>query len=191
MDCALGLSVHTGWAACVAACAGAPPQVVLREEVRMLDDPERFVFHRAAKMSRGEGEKSVARALAAARAGAEAQLGAIAERLEAAGHRVTACAILAKPGELPSFEDIVAAHPRIHTAEGVFYRDVLRAAAEARRIPTRVLAPSALEKTAASALRLRPERVAALLAEAGRVAGRPWAKDQKTAALAAWTALAK
>jgi hypothetical protein len=37
---------------------------------------------------------------------------------------------------------------------------------------------------------LPPQRVASALAEAGKASGRPWARDQKDAALAAWLARA-
>ncbi|MFL5249282.1 MAG: hypothetical protein ACJ79V_15805, partial [Myxococcales bacterium] len=65
---------------------------------------------------------------------------------------------------------ILAAHPRIHTAEGCFYRDVFREAC-----PVRVLLvpPSSLDA-----------------ATIGKIARPPWGRDQKLAALAAWAVLA-
>jgi hypothetical protein len=75
---------------------------------------------------------------------------------------------------------ILGAHPRIHSAEGWFYRDVLCAAGEALGFTTRVVAPKTLVTSA---------EVAKLLARARKLVGSPWAKDQRDAALAAWGAL--
>jgi hypothetical protein len=182
---ALGLSIHTGWAVCVVVAPG--PIVVLREELALLDPAERFVFHRAAEMPVAAGKKSVERARKVARTRGDDALARIVRK-----ENVRRAAILAKPGEMPPYEEIVAAHPRIHTAEGLFYRDVLAAALEAQQLrEIRLIAPAEVEMVAACELVLEPARIAELLAAAGRAAGRPWGKDQKLAALAAWTILRK
>src|SRR5262245_8146440 len=76
------------------------------------------------------------------------------------------CAIVAKDRDPGSLADILAAHPRIHAAEGCFYRDVVRAACP---IPVRLVPPSSLD-----------------VSKVGKLAPAPWGKDQKQAALAAW-----
>jgi hypothetical protein len=63
----------------------------------------------------------------------------------------------------------LAAHPRIHTAEGCFYRDVL---AEACPIPVRIVPPKTLDDS-----------------KVGKIAPAPWGRDQRLAALAAWAVL--
>jgi hypothetical protein len=78
-------------------------------------------------------------------------------------------AIVAKDGDAPELERALASHMRIHAAEGLFYRDVFR---EACLIPCRIIAPTSLKVDAV-----------------GRLAGKPWGRDQKLAALAAWQAL--
>jgi hypothetical protein len=179
--CAIGLSVHTGWAACVAAGGSLrAPQIDAREEIAILGDADRFVFHRAAKLDLAAAKGSVARAREQALERAAAALGELVARLRAAGHGVVACAIVASGAPMrASLEEILAAHPRIHTAEGCFYRDVLLRAAEANRLPSRIVPPRSLDL----------DGKALLLADAGRAVGKPWAKDQKLAALAAWTVL--
>jgi hypothetical protein len=179
--CALGLSVHTGWAACVAASGSLrAPRIEAREEIEMLGDRDRFVFHRAAEMDLAAARRSVASAGTEATERATAAIARLVERVRAAGHAVVACAIVAQTPAMPAaLEEIIAAHPRIHAAEGCFYRDVLRRAAEANRLTANVISPRSLDFAAH----------AALLAEAGRAAGKPWAKDQKLAALAAWSLL--
>jgi hypothetical protein len=62
-----------------------------------------------------------------------------------------------------------ATHPRIHTAEGCFFRDVL---AEACPIPVRIVPPKTLDDS-----------------KVGKIAPAPWGRDQRLAALAAWAVL--
>lgn len=188
---ALGLSVHTGWAACCVVGGDLrEPDVAAREIVEMLGDPERFVFHRAAEMKRDRAEQSVASARRDALVAAKESVAALVDRMRAEGRRIARCAIVARHGELPPLDDIVSAHPRIHTAEGTFYRDVLREAAASCAMETRVVAPKELGALAAEAMDVKTAQIATLLAAAGRALGPPWGKDEKTAALAAWTVLA-
>lgn len=189
--CALGLSVHTGWAACVVALGDVrAPRISGREEIELLGDAERFVYHRAAE-ARATAERALAHARRSATERATAALGLIVDRARARGEEITACAIVAKEGEVLALDDVLVAHPRIHTAEGHFYRDVLRDAAAATGLPTRILSPRALDAQAARAMDVALIDLPALLVEAGRAVGRPWAKDQKAASLAAWTLLAE
>jgi hypothetical protein len=172
---AMGVSVHTGWAACVV-CGGTlrAPRVVWRETIEMLGDPERFVYHRAAETSPAEAARAVARARELAVENARAAM----EKIVAQVAGVGACAIVAKGGEPPrELADILSAHPRIHSAEGAFYRDALVAAARACRLEARVVDPRGLDPKAPG------------VAEAGKVFGKPWGRDEKIAALAAWGAL--
>lgn len=179
--CAIGLSVHTGWAACVAAGGSLrAPRIEARLEIEMLGDSERFVFHRAEELEVPEARLWVARLEEQATDRAIAAIARLVEDLRRADQDVVACAIVAKETPLPvSLEEILATHQRIHGAEGCFYRDVLRRAAEANRLRVRIVSPKALDVAAA----------AALLADAGRAVGKPWARDQKFAALAAWSVL--
>jgi hypothetical protein len=167
---ALGVCVHTGWAVVVVAGGDWDrPVLVAREHLELLGDGEGFVFHRAAEMEPGAGRESVARA----RKDATQRASAVLTRL-AATHPVTACALVAKKTAMLPFEDIVAAHPRIHTAEGCFYRDVMKAAAEAAGLRVQVIAPSELDAKDAR------------LAKVGRSVGRPWTVDWKMALMGAW-----
>jgi len=190
--CVLGLSVHTGWAACVVAGGSVrAPLLAAREEIELLGDLDRFVYHSAAAAKkRSEAEASVARARKMAAERATDVLARLVERASAGGHAIVACAIVAKKGEMLPLENILAAHLRIHAAEAHLYRDVLRDAAEAIGLPARIVSPSDLETASAMAMRVNPSELPALLVEVGRAVGRPWAKDQRAASLAAWMLLA-
>jgi hypothetical protein len=187
----LGFCVHTGWAACVVASGSArAPRIWAREEVELLGDPARFVFHRAAKLELGAAASEVSEAARTVTARAREAIARIALAVRRDGGEIVGCAIAAKRGAMPgSLAEIVAAHPRIHTAEGCFYRDALVAAAEALGLAVAVIAPKDLAARAALGAKVSAEAIAPLLVAAGKAAGRPWAKDQKDAALAAWAIL--
>jgi hypothetical protein len=160
----VGFCVHTGWAACVVV-AGAPskPEVLANVIIEMLGESERFCFHRAAQMKSGDASTYLERLRVRAIANARGALSSVLT------NEVVACAIVAKDGTLGDLTRILASHPRIHTAEGLFYRDVLREACPMR---ARICPPSALNPSAI-----------------GKLAPPPWGRDQKLAALAAWSAL--
>jgi hypothetical protein len=159
---AAGISVHTGWAACVVA-GGSPrkPEIAFNAELEILGDDERFCFHMAAEMKPAEAEKWIAQVRRKALTNARKAMAPLAKL---AG----ACAIVAKPGDPGTLEHVLASHPRIHAAEGCFYRDVLT---EASPIPARV-APKAID-----------------ISGIGKIAPPPWGRDQKLAAAAAWMVL--
>jgi hypothetical protein len=173
MRLALGLSLHTGWAACVLAGGSLrEPKVEARQELELLGDRERFVFHRAAELDREDAKLSIDRAWSVA-----VERASSAIRQLTHGRDVGVCAIVAKHGEMPPLDTVLASHPRIHAAEGIFYRDVVAHAAAANGLEARVLPPASLDMNHGA------------LAAAGRVVGKPWNRDYKLAALAAWLSL--
>jgi hypothetical protein len=89
---------------------------------------------------------------------------------------------------LPALEKIVKAHPLVHAAEIEFYRRVFSAACEEIGAPMKRVDDAATK--VAAVLGWKPAKVAAHLAAMGKASGRPWAAEQKEAALAAWLALA-
>ncbi len=175
MKLAIGMSVHTGWAATVVAGGGwASPVIAAREHVELLGDDMRFVFHKAAEMGHAEATQWVARA----RNDALERASSVLRRL-AAAHAAKGCAIVAKKSPMLPLEQIVAAHPRIHTAEGGFYRDVLVQAAERAGMRVAVIAPAELDA--------KDER----LVRVGKIVGKPWSADWKIAVMAAWSMAAR
>jgi hypothetical protein len=161
---ALGISIHTGWAACVVVGGSLrQPEIVANVIIDVLPEAERFCFHAAAEMKREDAaawiERMRTRALANARR-------AIASLLTL---DVSACALVAKPGERPNLAAILASHARIHAAEASFYRDVFN---DACSVPVHIVAPALLDA-----------------ASVGKLSSPPWGRDQKLAALAAWHVL--
>ena len=59
MQRAIGISVHTGWAACVVVAVGGSlsrPETVANETIEILGASERFCFHLAAQMQRAAAD---------------------------------------------------------------------------------------------------------------------------------------
>ena len=161
MQRAMGISVHTGWGACVVVAGSLErPEVVAGAMIEVLPDDERFCFHSAAEMR--------------PKAAME-WLGHLREKAVSTARRelvplipgVSICAIVAKEGEPADLAAVMQSHPRIHTAEGCFYRDVFR---DASPVPACIVPPSSLD-----------------VSRVGKLAAPPWGRDQKLAALAAWS----
>jgi hypothetical protein len=162
---AIGISVHTGWGACVVVSGSLQrPEIVENRLVELSDDPERFCFHRAAEMDPALAQAWLTDTRAKMLDRARAELAPLLQH-------VVVGAIVAKLGDVHDLDRAMASHMRIHSAEGFFYRDVFR---EACGIACRIIPPTSLE-----------------IAAAGKLHVKPWGRDQKLAALAAWQALSR
>ena len=139
------------------------PQIIACDRIEMVGDSERFCFHLAADMPFEAAVKWIAGVRERAIRNARQALLLLLAR------DVGVCALIAKQGVIGDLRQVLASHPRMHSAEGFFYRDVL---IEACGIPTRIISPLSLD----------PSQV-------GKYAPPPWGRDQKIAALAAWSAL--
>jgi hypothetical protein len=158
----LGITIHTGWAACVVVGGSLRrPDIIANEIIEILGDSERFCYHRAAGMPLESARSWIRRMHAKALANARNALTPLL------APQVTSCAIVARAGTMGSLQEVLASHARIHSAEGCFYRDVVR---EACTAPAHIVAPASLDTRAV-----------------GKLAGPPWSRDQKLAALAAWS----
>jgi hypothetical protein len=166
---ALGFRAHSGWAVAVAV-RGAPEVV---ERSRIVTARVKQPYHAAEPLAFAKAE-----ALIRACRSTSVGLAVEAIRPMIAAHAPACAAVLVgRALILPPLESILKSHAMIHTAEGVFYREIL--------------------VEALGQLGLRVERVPekALSAELGRVSGLgrrlgpPWTQDHKLATLAALAAL--
>ena len=90
---------------------------------------------------------------------------------------------------LPELAKILAAHPLIHTAEGVFFRNVLVIACGACGLNViRTTEREVLDECAA-ALRITGAELQSRLSAMGKEMGPPWTQDEKLSAAAALTVL--
>lgn len=163
---AIGITVHTGWAACVVVGGSLrKPQIVGNKVIALLEGAERFCYHRAAEMDAAAVQGWLADVRAKALVQARRELAPLMEP------QVSCAAIVAKDGALGDPDTALATHMRIHSAEGLFYRDVLR---DACQVPCRIIPPASLDITVV-----------------GKLDTRPWGRDQKLAAVAAWQVMSR
>jgi hypothetical protein len=194
---AFGLKAHSGWAALVALSenerAGSLA-VVDRRRLELVDakdaDWAKQPYHAAEGLGPEDAEDVVRRAIAAAHAHAGCALESALAARRAGGDEVVGCAVLLGSG-MPAWSvaEILALHMRMHKAEGELFRAALLEAATRAGLGVMGIRERELEVLAGKGLQLAPKERGARLAEAGRRAGAPWARDQKDAALAAWIAL--
>jgi hypothetical protein len=195
MRIALGLKVHSGWAALVALGArDGEVQVVDRRRIELVEEADarwaKQPYHAADGLPLGEARTIVQRGIKAARRLAEREMRAAVKRAREAEYDTVACALLVTEA-MPdwSIEEILAVHFRMHKAEGVLFREALARAADACglklvAIPEKLLSEEA-ERVLATSARVLKTRTT----ELGKSAGPPWGRDQKDAALAAMIAL--
>jgi hypothetical protein len=116
-------------------------------------------------------------------------LKAVREMLEAVtarNYQVVGCAVLLASGRpLPALPNILASHALIHTAEGEFFRRVVREACESCHIPLMGIRERELDERANATFGKAAAGVRQHIAALGKIAGSPWTQDEKTAALAA------
>jgi hypothetical protein len=151
---------------------------ILRERVAMVKAPGERAgqpYHAVESMELAEARAFLDRTERGAVEMAAESVKAAVARLAADGYRVTRAAVLMGSGKpLPELAKILAAHPLIHTAEGVFYRNVLRAACERCGLGV----AGVKEKELPAALVARASAM-------GKALGPPWTMDHKLAAAAA------
>ena len=187
---ALGLKVRIGRAVVVA--VGGPAdaaEILAKAHIQVaFTFEEGAVFHAGQELPIEKARVLVRDAEARFTERARVELAAFAAQLDA---KIVGAAMVAAPAKvLPPIESILKAHPLVHAAEGELYRRVFAGAAAAIGARPKRVAPDALEPRAAAALGLTPAKLAARLAALGKASGKPWAADQKQAALAAWLTLA-
>ncbi len=191
---ALGFRVHSGWSALVAVCIEqGKPRVLARERVHLVETfTYRFrqPYHTAEKLPLEEAREFVARVKAEADRLAYRAIHALQSDLEKQGVTLTRCGLLLASGRpLPNFENILASHALIHTADGELFRDALSSAAKRCGLETVGIKEKELLDCAKQALRVQPATLLRRLAELGKPFGSPWSQDEKFATLAAWLAL--
>jgi len=190
---ALGIKSHTGWAA-VVALAGpvASAEVVAKRRIQMATTfDEGAVYHKSQELSVAQAEAFINASQARFERTAREALIDLAAELRAAGCEPVATGLVSGDGKaLPPLASILKSHALVHAAEGELYRQVLLRASEGCRIPAVPIPAKGIEARTAGALGISPARLAARLAAIGKASGRPWTRDQKESALAAWIALA-
>jgi hypothetical protein len=191
MRVAIGFKARTGRATLVIVAGDVDePQLIERSQIQLLPKGAFAPYHAAEGLDPQEARESIRRSIESAQSLATSAIREAGRRCAEAGHELCGCAVLVGTG-MPdwSTDEILAAHVRMHKAEGELFRDVLVAGARACGLKLTTLQEKSALDDAAKALCLTRPRLDARLATLGKSAGPPWGKDQKEAAAAALVAL--
>jgi hypothetical protein len=191
---AIGVRVHSGWGALVAVSGeGASVEILARERVNIIDVKMAGAFqpyHFVEEFALPKAEAHIAKCAALSKTLAVAALRPIADDLQARGYCVAGGAILQGSGRaLPPLPQILAAHPLIHTAEGVFFRGIFQEAFEQLELRVSGIREKDLDEQCAAILGRKALALRKKIAAFGKQLGSPWTTDQKLAALAAFLVL--
>lgn len=177
----------------VAVCVEGVPRVLTRERVHLVETfTYRFrqPYHTAEKLPLGEAREFVASVQTEAKQLAYRAIHAVQSDLEKQGLRLTHCGLLlASARALPTFENTLASHALIHTADGELFREALLCAAKRCSLETVGIKERELFGLAKQTLRIQPAALLRRVTELGKPFGSPWSQDEKFATLAAWLAL--
>lgn len=186
---ALGFRVHSGWAAVVAV---ARDFTVLERYRLEIADPamagSRQPFHAAEALGEAAGQALLQRCRERSAELAGEGVKRAVQRLAERRYQVSDGAVLLGSGRaLPPLAAILRSHALIHTAEGEFFRDVVREAGERRGVRMTGIVEKELWQRAALALALRESDLRSRIEAMRRALGPPWRQDEKLAAVAGWT----
>lgn len=192
MKIAYGLKAHSGWAALVAlGLAEGEFLVVDRRRLELVEEEwAKQPYHAAEELKPEAARKLVKRGIDSAFRIAMRELKVTVSEQRQRGNEVIACGVLVgNPMPEWSVEQILAVHFRMHQAEGVLFRDALVYAAKECGVRVLEVPEKTLSNCAEQSLAISASDLSKTLTTLGKLAGPPWGKDQKEAALAAMIAL--
>ena len=190
----MGLRAHSGWAVLVAVGDDDGDPVVLeRRRIELVkgDGPRATQpYHAAAEMKLEDAEPFLRDCAERAAQMARESLRDAFAALEKRGYHAAQGAILLAAGRpLPGLASILASHPAIHTAEGEFFRNALRVAAESLGMAVTGIKERELLDRAAKTFGLTADKLQKRATELGKPVGRPWTQDEKLSCIAGWLVL--
>ena len=191
---AIGVRMHSGWGALVAVGHEAEMvNVIQRRRVVVVPAGARGgkqPYHFAKSLEPEEAENFLRECFEASQSLALTAVRELRDELSGQYRVVGAAVLLASGRPLPSLAKILASHSLIHTAEGVFYREVFSKACECLELPVTGFRERDLDEHVQAAFGRAANRVSQQVSDAGPSLGPPWTQDQKLAALAALVVLA-
>jgi hypothetical protein len=189
-EAAFGIRVHSGWAVLV--CVSGDPtsaEIVDRRRVVMIEpamEGAKQPYHFAEHLVLEEAQRHLQKCEAASQRLATHAIREMLDGATARKYRVVGCAILLASGRaLPDLSGILASHALIHTAEGEFFRAVVREACKRCGITVLGVRERQLDERADATFGKSAAKVRKHICELGKIVGSPWTRDEKVAALAA------
>src|SRR5262249_6436851 len=185
-----GVRMHSGWGAVVCMSSHSDsPELIDRRRIVVIEptmEGAKQPYHFAESLSLEEAEHHLHKCLEASQRLALKAVCEILEAVTARNYRVVGCALLLASGRaLPPLPKILASHALVHTAEGEFFRKVVREACEHCHIPVVGIREREMEERANATFGKAAARVRQHISSLGKTVGSPWTQDEKTAALAA------
>ena len=165
----LGFRTHSGWAAAVAVSGSLESPVVLDRRRIITARGPRQPFHAAEPLPFPKAEALIRKCRDEA---LELAVAAVREMQREFGAEC-AGVLVGRPRPSPSLADILKSHAAIHTAEGVFYREILIEACHTCGLRVTTVVEKEIAANVAALPKLGP----------------PWTADEKLACLAGWEAL--
>jgi len=192
MSLSLGLRAFTGWA--VAITLGGDPHAprVLDRRRLVLQAPELpgEVYHVARRLESDAATRLIAQAIEASEDAALQAVTALVADLRATGPvRLAGLVVGRGPPRTPPLHARMS-HSGLHAAEGELYRYTLLQAAAKAGFEVSIVVEADLATMAETALGLSAADLNSQLKRMGAEIGPPWTQREKSAALAAWIALA-
>jgi len=185
----LGLRAKSGRAIAVALRGPVgSPAVLWRGELTFCSPDRRQPYHPFLDLPWLETVAAVRPIAREIEVAAAAALGELLAARRAEGMAVERAGIVGAARRDPG--RIANPHIRAHAAEGVLFRAVLEAAAEANGLASVAFPERDLHGIAARHLGIPAPDLARRLTALGRAVGSPWRADEKAAALAGWMVLA-
>jgi hypothetical protein len=192
MKVAFGFKAHSGWAVLVVlGKSGGEFVVVDRRRVELVEEKwAKQPYHAAESVKPDAARKLVKRGIDAAYRIATREVRAAVAQERERNNEVAACAVLVG-NSMPEWtvDEILAVHFRMHQAEGVLFRGALISAARECALKVVEVPEKTVLAHVERGLSLSAGDLSRQLAALGKLAGPPWGKDQKDAALAAMLAL--
>jgi hypothetical protein len=187
---ALGIRVHSGWGALVAASGHAATVEIIERRRIILTDPSipgaNQPFHMAAKMELPEAQKYLSNCAETSENLALAAIGDVVRELHTRDYQVIGSVVLLASGRrLPALPEILGAHPLIHTAEGEFFRSSFWRACESLAIPVIGIRERDLDECAQAVFGKLANQVWRRISSLKNSLGSPWTEDQKKASFGA------
>ncbi|HXY50104.1 MAG TPA: hypothetical protein VEI01_11675 [Terriglobales bacterium] len=189
-NAALGVRMHSGWGVLVCVSGDpATPEIVDRRRIVIIEpamEGAKQPYHFVDGLGLEEAERHLQKCEAVSQRLAMQAIRETLDEISDRNHRVVGCAMLLPSGRaLPALPNILASHALVHTAEGEFFRKVVREACERCRIPVLGFRERALTERANATFGQAAAGVRRHIAALGKTVGSPWTQDEKTAALAA------
>jgi hypothetical protein len=206
VDVALGLRPHTGWAVAVAVGGDlTSPQVIDRRVLPLTDEDylPAQMYHAAVGLDLATAEKLVRSAEQIVTQVTEREVAGFLAALRTTGHTPLIAGIATTAGgpETVSAHSgggpqadvayVLAAHMRMHAAEGELYGEALADALHEAGVMVTRVHPRDITAVAVRALQRDAESLQQTAKALGVPLGPPWRKDEKEATLLAWAALAE